>query len=105
MPTHEFGTAKAEREGFEPSNPCRLRAFQARALGQTMRPLQAEPSQVYPRQRLMATFGHARDDAVTVKPGHAGRRQAIQLDGAGADRRSVAGKMVRQCGSEAFGRM
>ena len=30
---------QAEREGFEPSNPCRLRAFQARALGQTMRPL------------------------------------------------------------------
>jgi hypothetical protein len=33
-------TNEAEREGFEPSNPFRLRAFQARALGQTMRPLQ-----------------------------------------------------------------
>ena len=30
----------AEREGFEPSRACTLRAFQARALGQTMRPLQ-----------------------------------------------------------------
>ena len=31
--------AKAEREGFEPSRAFTLRAFQARALGQTMRPL------------------------------------------------------------------
>ena len=34
--------AKAEREGFEPSRACTLRAFQARALGQTMRPLRIE---------------------------------------------------------------
>ena len=36
MKTHDF---QAEREGFEPSKPFGLRAFQARALGQTMRPL------------------------------------------------------------------
>ena len=28
-----FSEAKAEREGFEPSIPCGIRAFQARALG------------------------------------------------------------------------
>ena len=31
--------SKAEREGFEPSIPEGIRALQARALGQTMRPL------------------------------------------------------------------
>ena len=30
----------AERVGFEPTEPCGSRALQARALGQTMRPLQ-----------------------------------------------------------------
>ena len=40
MQTHELCVEnQAEREGFEPSNPFGLRAFQARALGQTMRPL------------------------------------------------------------------
>ena len=35
-------TREAEREGFEPSRAFTLRAFQARALGQTMRPLRTE---------------------------------------------------------------
>ncbi len=53
---------RAEREGFEPSNPCRLRAFQARALGQTMRPLQSR-SLVYlfsvSRASLQVNLSHA----------------------------------------------
>ncbi len=32
---------QAERKGFEPSIPCGIRAFQARALGQTTLPLQS----------------------------------------------------------------
>ena len=40
---HTISFVKAEREGFEPSRACTLRAFQARALGQAMRPLQAVP--------------------------------------------------------------
>jgi hypothetical protein len=33
----------AERVGFEPTKRCRLRHFQCRALGQTRRPLRAQP--------------------------------------------------------------
>ncbi len=38
LPSGEITTRLAEGEGFEPSRPCGLRAFQARALDRAMRP-------------------------------------------------------------------
>lgn len=55
MKTHDF---QAEREGFEPSKPFGLRAFQARALGQTMRPLHAKREYSIPagHQQILVEF-------------------------------------------------
>lgn len=47
---------KAEREGFEPSRAFALRAFQARALGQTMRPLQNLAFKLYSTRDEEARF-------------------------------------------------
>src|SRR3972149_1431743 len=48
----------AEREGFEPSIPCGIRAFQARALGQTMRPLLLCGGKNYSRPITMPFMPH-----------------------------------------------
>ncbi len=41
-PLRLTAVSQAERVGFEPTEPCGSRALQARALGQTMQPLQKD---------------------------------------------------------------